>query len=640
MRRLAGAAALLLCTAPAPAAAQVEGRWAMVLGGGATGSLRGELRIGDERGRAGGTIWLQNSDNPVPLGDVEREGDRISFVVPADGRLRFVGALEGGSLRGTATGDSGAARPWTAAPLSQHTEYYPVLPRFRLREVVAGRRGAELRLPGPWVAAARVAGVGTDSEYTRLAAASGVQRLRGDTLVSVSPLRAMGLARRAEMTAAARVALEAIRKQIPDPATAAAFDRIFRPRGAWLLDIHDAALALARVGSPGLQLADAAPALAAAGWLPAGPPADREAISHALHRLRLLSATDSVEARAVREQARRGADRSAVALELLLGGYEAAEAWHVGALRFLLTARWIGGPGPARSLDDLVRASWRGIADSLDTPEIGSRLFGYPQAVPRYGVPTSLFARLVAAENWSARQWLGRHGEAELLESLRYMTLDFGEAAAAESGSEIFRLTSVKRQSLESTNGFLEPRDAILVDPGYIPLFALGAVIHEWQHLIVERVRRNALRPDGEVVVLPSIDPFVAEGIAEWRTERLLDPLAARIPLLGLGEAEKRARLALAGDTEQHVLGYNMVRAFAAVPLPDERRMQLLFGAAADPRTLPAAPEMRRAWARFGGPELVVPAPSRRVLIPETTFTIEDGYPDVVSTRIILHSLP
>jgi hypothetical protein len=48
------------------------------------------------------------------------------------------------------------------------------------------------------------------------------------------------------------------------------------------------------------------------------------------------------------------------------------------------------------------------------------------------------------------------------------------------------------------------------------------------------------------------------------------------------------------------------------------------------------APEVRRAWARFGGPELVVSAPSRRVLIPETTFTIEDGFPDIIGTRIVV----
>jgi hypothetical protein len=32
----------------------------------------------------------------------------------------------------------------------------------------------------------------------------------------------------------------------------------------------------------------------------------------------------------------------------------------------------------------------------------------------------------------------------------------------------------------------------------------------------------------------------------------------------------------------------------------------------------------------------VFAAPASRVLIPETTFTIEDGYPDVVATRILV----
>ena len=237
-------------------------------------------------------------------------------------------------------------------------------------------------------------------------------------------------------------------------------------------------------------------------------------------------------------------------------------------------------------------------------------------------------------ENWSAQQWLGRHGAAVLLESLQLMSVDLGDQALLESRGEVFRLTTVRRQSLESTNGLLEPRDAILVDPGYAPLLALGAVIHEWQHLAAERVRRSAVRVDGGTIRMPAPDPFVAEGIAEWQTEWVLSILGSVFPLLAVHEPEKRARLRAGSDVEHHALGYAMVRALAAA-VPDRARLTtLLFDALADPAAVSRASEPRRAWARFGGPELVVSAPSLRVLIPETTFTIEDGYPDVVATRI------
>ena len=632
IRPAAAALALVLLSAAVPhaALAQIEGRWAMLLGGRPVGPLRGELRLTTERGRPGGTIWLQNSDAPVTLSNVEQRNGRISFSATADGRLRFTGELRGTQLRGIAVADSGPPRPWTAAPISPSVEYYPVLPRFSLRQVIAGRGGDEVRLPGAWVAAARA--IAEDSSYAVLARAAGVTPLGGDALRTVAPLRALGLARRSEMVAASRRTLEAIRAQLPTPAMTVAFDRTFRARGAWITDLHDAAVVQVRAGTPSFDPALTIPALAGAGWL-ARSDSGPEAVSIALYRLHMLESADSVAAQSVREAMLQSSPRSAAAVALMLRGYAAAERWHAEALRFLLFEPWIGGRTAARSVADLVREDWRGVTDSLPIPVITSRRFGYPQAVPRYGVPDVLFNRLVEPENWSARQWLGRHGAVGLLESLQLMTVDLGDQALLESGGEVFRLTTVRRQSLESTNGLLEPADAILVDPGYAPLLALGAVIHEWQHLAAERVRRSAIRA-GSTIHMPAPHPFVAEGIAEWQTERILATLALAFPLLALHEPEKRARLRAGSDAEQHALGHAMVRALAAAVPERARLTALLFEALADPAAVPRASELRRAWARFGGPELVVSAPSLRVLIPETSFTIEDGFPDVVATRI------
>lgn len=629
---------LLAAAGAVPATAQVEGRWAVLLGGGATGSLRGELRLVGDDGRLRGTIWLQNSDLPVPLSSIQSNGTSVAFTADADGRLRFTGELNGGALRGLAATDSGTARPWSAAPLSPVAEYYPVLPRFTLRQVIAGRSGVDLRLPGPWVAAARAeVPAGAPGAYASLARGAGIAVLEGEALATTSPLRAMGLARREEIVAAASRTLAAMRAQVPPGPVLAEFDRTFRPRGTWIVDLHDAALAAGRAGTPTLALAQAVPALAAIGWLPRDAEPEAEAIAQALYRLHALGARDTVEAEVLRGQMRAVSAASARAVELLLSGYDAGAEWHAAALRFLLVAPWIGGSGAPGSIAALMRDDWRAAADTLHVPAIASRAFGYPQAVPRYGVPAPLFARIVTADNWSAREWLGRHGAPALLEALRRTPADYGEAASVEAAGETFRLTTVRRQSEEATNGFLEPRDAILIDPAFMPLLALGSVVHEWQHLAFERHRRLDLRPGGgDVVTFPATDPFVAEGFAEWRTERLLAPLVERFPLLGVGEAEKRARLARTRTDEQHVLGYAMVRALAAVVPDDGRRLALLVAAASDPRVVTQAPEVRRAWARFGGPELVVSAPSRRVLIPETTFTIEDGFPDIIGTRIVV----
>jgi hypothetical protein len=46
---------------------------------------------------------------------------------------------------------------------------------------------------------------------------------------------------------------------------------------------------------------------------------------------------------------------------------------------------------------------------------------------------------------------------------------------------------------------------------------------------------------------------------------------------------------------------------------------------------------LRRAWrAHAGRPDRVFPVPAAKILIPEITFTIEDGFPDVIASRILI----
>lgn len=527
----------------------------------------------------------------------------------------------------------------------------PDLPRFTLREILTGRGDSLARIPGRWLSAAAVAVPESlpDAAYRETAVRSGVVPLQGNTLASERSQHVMGLYRRAELAGASRRTLESIRSGLPSEATRARFDHLFRPRGEWVVDIHDAALTWARLRVPGIAWDAARRALALSHWLQRSEGlAGDEAVRRALYGLAVLAADDSAAYEAVRVNMWRADTASAAAVQLLLTGYAMSQQWYVDALGFFLTEPWVPDGGEARSLADYVRAHWnRGQTASAVTqprvPEIRARFFGYPQAVPYYGVPSALFARLVKIENQSAHTWLEVHGEASLLRALRNLPSGDTSPVLLQAGPETIRLTTVPRRARESLNGFLEPQDAIVIDPGYSPLLALGALVHEWQHLIfrhrqLEGFATSLGPPSGQLVItLPGVDPYVAEGFAEWSTEQILAPLAARWPLLALGELEKRAGLAREGPDEQHTLGYALVRALAAA-LPDPAyATELLLRHAERPAAILHQPAVRRAWSKHRrAVDRVFEVPGRRILIPEVTFTIEDGFPEVVASRILL----
>jgi hypothetical protein len=457
----------------------------------------------------------------------------------------------------------------------------------------------------------------------------------------------MGLYSRQEMLAASHRTLEAIRDGIPSDSTRTHFDRIFRPGRAWIVDVHDAALAWARTRMPGISWDSARRGLAAADWIPRDDSlSSSETLPRALYGLTVLAATDSAAFAAAQATLWREDSASAVAVLTLLRGYMESRRWYAEALGFFLSQPWVASGG-GRSIGDYVRDAWRGDphrsgTSDLDLPEVQTRWFGYPQAVPHYGVPEALFRRLVKKENVSAAEWLERHGEPGLLRTLRRLPPGDTSLTLLHTGSETLRLTTVPRQSRESLNGFLEPRDAIAIDPGYSPLLALGAVVHEWQHLVFRRRQLQAFAAQlagagSSIVELPGIQPYLAEGFAEWSTERILAPLVARWPLLGLGELEKRAGLAQIGADDQHSMGYALVRALAGTLPNPAATTRLLLKYADHPSGIMAEPLLRRAWSKYQGiPDRNLATPGYRLLIPQVTFTIEDGFPDVIATRILV----
>lgn len=545
----------------------------------------------------------------------------------------------------------GGLRSAAAQAPGHFTGGTPTLPQFTLREIVSGRNDSLFHIPGAWVGAATAARPESLAilSYVSAASRSGLVPLDGATLPSQRYQHVMGLYRREELIAATRRTLESIRSAIPSDSTRARFDSIFLPRGRWVVDLHDAALDWARTRSPTITWDSARAGLSAAGLLAAGDSTSWfEAIPRALYGLTVLAANDSLEFAAARENLRRAGPGASQPVFTLLDGYREAQRWVGVAVRFFLVEPWssIGRP-EGRSLGDYIREDWEKVqtlpdSGGVPTPEIVVKVFGYPQAVPLYGVPSSLFRRLFRADNRSAEEWLERRGEAALLRSLRWLPPGDSSLAVLQSGRRRVRLSTVPRQARERLNGFLEPRDAILIDPGYSPLLALGALVHEWQHLEFRRLQLTHFAqtlplPLPSIIELPGVQPYLAEGFAEWSTERILAPLVERWPLLGLSELEKRAGLALQSTDDQHAMGYALIGELDHVLKDPTGTTRLLLAHAEDPSAIARSPILVSAWRKYGwARDYVFAAPWSRVLVPEVTFTIEDGYPDVIGSRILV----
>jgi hypothetical protein len=534
----------------------------------------------------------------------------------------------------------GAQAPDTGSPALDQ------LPRFTLHEIVTGRNDSLVRIPGAWLRAAAAAVPESLAAQTYSAAAVriGLAPLQGSLLASERSQHVMGLFRRGELLEVCRRTLESMRAAIPSDTTRARFDRIFQPQGVWIVDLHDAALDWVRNRVPNFQERDAWRSLAVTQWVDPRDSLAVEALPRALYGLAVLANTDSAGFADARRSLWRADSASASAVLAILQGYSAAQGWYSDALGFLLNEPWLPDDD-GTSVRDLVRDAWRRVSPAgleISSPTIEPHWFGYPQAVPHYSVPPRLFAHLVRLENRQAGVWLDRQGQAGLLRSLRWLPPGDSNLVLLQNGSETLRVSTVSRQMKESLNGFLEPHDAIAIDPGYSPLLALGAVVHEWQHLLfrhrqLDMFATRLARQKSPIVGLPGIEPHIAEGFAEWSTERILAPLVQRWPLLGLGELEKRAGLVQSQSDDQHALGYALVRALAAALSDPTRTTELLLRHADAPGGILTEPVLRKAWHRFqGSPDLAPSHSPLRMLLPEITFTIEDGIPDVVSTRILL----
>lgn len=627
-----------------PAGAQVAGRWKITLDNDHGTTVGGELILASPNDASGSRVLLESRDSAwIPIRDSRvNDAGSVTFSVAAGDPLQFEGALSGDELKGTVAVRGEQRYRWRGVRLRADEEFYGALPRFRQLQIRIEPAHPIIILPGRWLAAAAALGETAESVrsgYIELSLRAGLVPLPPDSLTRFGLFRAMGLFRRNEMAQSARVTLEKIRANLRNDTAALRFDLLFRPGGRWQFDIHDVALSRARRPYPTLSWESVEPALAAAGLIER----DRggiDAVPLALYRLFVQSSNDSTAFRVAQQKLRQADAAAAAAVTALVSSYGEASEWYASALRFLLEQRWIPATGGGtRSPADLVRDVWRVAAP---VPEVRSRLFGYPEGAVRIGTDSMLANLLITPENAPGRDWLHRHGTEKLMATLHQLSVPYDKRTGLRVAGTVFRLSSVQEYARESFSGFLEPRDIILVDPSYQPLLALGTVIHEWQHILHERARQTdrqngAYRLTGDQLALTLLDPFVAEGFAEWLTEVILAPALTDFPLLGFGESEKRVSLP---QNDPHQLGYLMARALARTVGTVEATMSLLVRSASDPQLVLQDPRVRRAWAAHRSADRTLARRNEPTLLPLAVFTIEDGAPDLVQSEVIAPYIP
>ena len=634
--RLIIALQLCLMAGGSALAAQVQGRWRLVLSPALDIQVRGDLRLTEDNGRLSGTLLLETSDSaPLPVtGQVLPDG-QVEFGRTDRLEHRFEGRIIGEHMYGTAylrPSDHGIS--WLADRIDADADFFVPLPRFTLRQLVIGRDSTSVTLDGRWFSGMASHGLDPDfvlQSYRDAARAGGVPEANEPELRTHGYLQSMGLWRREQTRAASVSALQLIRDLIRDDTTRTRFDFLFRPDGVWLNDIHDVALQTTRQKFPHVTWASVRPALQVPGVQDRPIPAHAAMEPWFTYRLFVMSRTDSVRFKALLRDIRAVEQEAAGSLVRLLRGYEDAIEWYPRAMRFLLEAPWFEGRAPA----DLVRDKWPIDGMAEQAPAIVVRLYGHPDGAPRIAPTDSLTALLVEGHNWTAGQWLARYGSARLLETLDRLPTEI-DRTTVETGGETFELTSV-RQLRQRPSGFLDPASAVVLAPSYMPVLALETVVHEWIHVLHQRARTvsDYARREGDVIRLTPPDRFVAEGLAEWYAEVLFRPVVDRIPLMGVGEAEKRASMAVTNPDDPHLLGYLMFRLMKEHGTDTDALLWQAIRHANDPNALLDLAEAPDETVSDSTPDRSFPEPQARYLIPEVTFEIDGIAPLIRGRRLI-----
>lgn len=612
---------LAICATVMPLGAQAvpTGRWAVRMHGDMLDD-RGDLRFDADSGQ----LLLESLDNAwLAVDQVTLQGTALRFRIAGEGL--FVGTLVGDSLVGLWHGPATTPARFEARRIPPGRLEWPVDPRLRFRELVVGSDASSSQFPDAWR-------MRTLSRETLLAEHAGLA-----SAVGVPPAGLVGITQRAqalvvgERPEGRQLAADMLGRIAAGPAADADFRRIFGRPGDWRIDMHQVAweLAGARVGAGHVLPERLAAALQAADVLPAGDidigQVRRTLWEFARHRYFPqgggsrpgLSETDArlLGARAI------------------VGAYVDARRWWLEAVTWLLERPWVETRDGYRSPHAMVAAFWG--ADSLSTPMVVPTSFGGMQAVPVIGLG-AFASRLVEPANAIATEWLATgDGLHEAFEAWRRIETPGVPSLPLVVGTTSMMLRDPGEVVRSRLGGFVGTTDRILIDPTILPLFAVGTVVHEWQHLQFSSARladasSHAWRSHPWGVHLLDGDPWLVEGAAEWATEQVFAPAEAQMPLFAFIEAEKRLALGAERPDDTHVLGYLLVRALA-LRVDDTRQARtLLIRYLSEPLTLAEV-------IGLGGPvSVAIVRPNTLMVIPELTFIPDGGASRDVSRRLLV----
>ncbi|MBA2291379.1 MAG: hypothetical protein H0W15_02865 [Gemmatimonadales bacterium] len=596
-------------------------RWAIEVRGPAT-IERGELRLNGSAGQ----LLMESADSAyVALRDVVIDSSRVQFTSPA-GNRRFEGVRTGDAMQGVVHEADGRVVPWRAEVIAAGTERWPVRPRVIVRQLDIGSSAGVTSIPAVWHASAPTPRQ-ILVEYDSLARSAGIVGATGFDLIRRSQRLALGFDRPSRD--AVRNVLERIAR---GPAADGEFTRIFRGPGGLRLDLHEVAVQAARMRAPEFGVDAANRALVR---LQLVVPGNRDTIATYEGAWRLWSRMGRDSARVFRQLDSLALTDvvSARDIRALLAGYTDASRWWIAAVAWLMTHRWLErDDGTLTSPVDLVSGFW-GKA-SLPLPAIEPTRFGGVQAVPVVG-GSRLGVRLVRPGNASAAEWLAHGGVDAALRT--WHDLDADDSIVLDMGGMSARVTTPAAVARGRLGGFLGAQDAIRIEPGIMPVLAVATLIHEWQHLLFEGARLEGagwgVVESGRWLRILDSDPWLGEGAAEWATEVTLEPVHRGMPMFAFMEAEKRSGIALASNDDPHVLGYLLVRALAQRADNAAQVRDQLLRHLHDPAALAAA----SGWIRSdGAPALTLSRPVTRAVIPEITFTWDDGVAEFVQRRLIV----
>jgi hypothetical protein len=612
-----GAGALL---APAASGQGINARWDLEVRGRAINE-NGDLRFEKTSGR----ILMQFDDSAFqPLQDLKIASGTISFTLPRTHR-HFDGTVTDSLMSGVVRDADGGTQNWMALPLRPGSTRWPVPPRVTARQLVMGSAVTTVRVPGTWLAA-MPALAELEGEDRDLANLAGLPPVNHDDRMARSRRLALGLDESGR--ARARALLARIGS---GPAGSPEFRRIFGAGSGWKLDLHDVALAEALHYLSGFQLSQVADGLRQLGDL-AGV-ADSSMIRESAWRLWCRTGADSAQVFASIDSLARRDTGAALAVRALLAGYDQAAVWWRGALHWLLFHRWLDTPSGPRSPQQLMANFWS--TDSLDLPAIVPTRFGDEAAMP---VPAADYIGpyLFRPRNAVAGEWLAGKGMREAFQS--WLPIRWGESPlTVVIGGYAETVVSPWAQAQARPAAFFGERDAVRIDPGITPVVAVVVFIHEWHHLVAARRRLQGPRPaalddDGTELRLRELDPWLAEGFAEWATEETLRPARSMVPLLLFTQAEKRLAGSPRDSTDPHLLGYRLVRAAAKqapVNVLRDRLVATLHDATLLARTLHLS-------GSSATPVLMLNRPPNASVIPEVSFTWDDGLAFDMSRRLVI----